>query len=129
MTQSRVPPVGRARQSRWSSDSWKASSLKKAADEEIAGWIQLGFDGGRDRRGPEVDGVTQKGALRKGCPTYRGALRVHRHISNPGWIGGRGRLEGRGFSGAETASSETDCTRDSGTDPAANRNRAYKRVP
>lgn len=48
---------------------------------------------------------------------------------NTGWIAGRGRLEGRGFCFTETASSETDCTRDSGTDPAANRNRAYQGVP
>lgn len=50
-------------------------------------------------------------------------------LENPGWIAGRGRLEGRGLGDTETASSETDCTRDSVTDPAANRNRAYEGVP
>jgi len=42
-------------------------------------------------------------------------------------IAGCDRLEGHGSSVTETASSETDCTRDSAADPASNRNRASQR--
>lgn len=75
-----------------------------------------------------IKGCPTGTSVNKGRPTAARAL-IHATSENPGWIAGRGRLEGRGFDVAETASSETDCTRDSVTDPAANRNRAYRGVP
>jgi len=67
-------------------------------------------------------------ASAKARRTHTATTIVSRY-QNPARIAGRGRLEGRGFGVAETASSETDCTRDSGTDPAGDRNRAYQGVP